>query len=167
MMGNYKLFLTILTFYLLACEICDEWFHFDCVGYIGSMELAESLDFICKFCDSAEGDYGKSQERKKRFGHLFKNFDDSSYNVFSKLWGNKDVVPFDQPEEEKISAEEDNSSRKADKYEGDSTDEPPIQKKLKIDVEPKVLIKQNTQSQDCEAVIPVQFEKDSEVHCDT
>ena len=31
--------------------MCDDWFHFDCVDYIGTVEDAEEINFICPRCE--------------------------------------------------------------------------------------------------------------------
>lgn len=68
-----------------ACEKCDEWYHLECVGFLGTMDDAETLDFVCKFCDISEGDQARSEERKARYGHFFSRFEEPNYDSFKRV----------------------------------------------------------------------------------
>lgn len=35
---------------MFQCEVCGEWYHFRCVGFIGSEEDAREMQFACMKC---------------------------------------------------------------------------------------------------------------------
>ena len=37
---------------MMECEVCYDWFHFSCIGYKGTIEEANKLDFKCKNCST-------------------------------------------------------------------------------------------------------------------
>ena len=39
---------------MLECEKCEEWFHYNCFGFIGSELDASIIEFICPKCISKE-----------------------------------------------------------------------------------------------------------------
>ncbi|EGR27007.1 PHD-finger family protein, putative [Ichthyophthirius multifiliis] len=57
---------------MMACEICNEWFHFKCLGYKGSIEEAEKIQFICTLC------YNKQDQIQQM--KIFNEYKDSFEN---------------------------------------------------------------------------------------
>ena len=41
--NNFLLKLIII----LECEKCEEWFHYECLGFLGTELDASIIDFIC------------------------------------------------------------------------------------------------------------------------
>lgn len=35
---------------MFECEVCGEWYHFKCLGFIGSEEDAQTMEFTCMKC---------------------------------------------------------------------------------------------------------------------
>ena len=35
---------------MLGCDQCDEWFHYTCIGFIGSSDDAAVVNFVCGTC---------------------------------------------------------------------------------------------------------------------
>lgn len=35
---------------MIECEICGEWYHFKCIGFIGTEVEAQNLEFHCMKC---------------------------------------------------------------------------------------------------------------------
>lgn len=35
---------------MFECEVCNEWYHHECIGFVGSEEDAQTLDFHCMKC---------------------------------------------------------------------------------------------------------------------
>ncbi|EAS03088.2 PHD zinc finger protein (macronuclear) [Tetrahymena thermophila SB210] len=52
--------------FMIQCQNCEEWFHFECIGYIGTDTEAEDIDFFCNECD-VDGKLFQSKEEYERF----------------------------------------------------------------------------------------------------
>lgn len=35
---------------MFECEVCGEWYHFKCIGFIGTEEDAQVMEFTCMKC---------------------------------------------------------------------------------------------------------------------
>eukprot|EP00828_Plagiopyla_frontata_P042835 TRINITY_DN651_c0_g1_i11.p1 TRINITY_DN651_c0_g1~~TRINITY_DN651_c0_g1_i11.p1 ORF type:complete len:261 (-),score=68.93 TRINITY_DN651_c0_g1_i11:24-806(-) len=35
---------------MMECELCNGWFHYDCIGFIGTEQQAQTLTFFCEKC---------------------------------------------------------------------------------------------------------------------
>lgn len=55
---------------MMECEKCEEWFHFECIGYIGTSEEAEDINFVCSKCDRKDST-DNIKKRKNMYGDLF------------------------------------------------------------------------------------------------
>ncbi|KAL4445656.1 hypothetical protein ABPG74_006207 [Tetrahymena malaccensis] len=53
--------------FMIQCQNCEEWFHFECIGYIGTDTEAENIDFYCNECDVD----GKQFQNREVYEHLF------------------------------------------------------------------------------------------------
>lgn len=58
-----------------ACEVCEEWFHLECLGFRGTIDEAEKIEFVCKFCDAKEKNEKIRAFRKTAFESLFELYD--------------------------------------------------------------------------------------------
>ena len=57
---------------MISCFVCEEWFHFKCIGFKGSIKDAEGVKFVCKSCDYHQN----LQERINRRNNYMKFFED-------------------------------------------------------------------------------------------
>ena len=55
---------------MLECEVCGEWYHFKCLGFVGSELDAQSMEFSCMKCMKFE-DLNKKDERMQKIFGLF------------------------------------------------------------------------------------------------
>ena len=57
---------------MIACDTCDEWLHFECIGYTGEVEskFSQELKFICPKCDEKDEENIRV-ERRKEYEKLF------------------------------------------------------------------------------------------------
>lgn len=39
---------------ILACDMCENWFHYDCIDFIGTNDDAAVIDFLCIKCEKTE-----------------------------------------------------------------------------------------------------------------
>lgn len=35
---------------MMQCDVCNEWYHHACIGFIGTEEDAQDFDFHCMKC---------------------------------------------------------------------------------------------------------------------
>lgn len=56
---------------MINCFACEEWFHFKCIGFKGSIKDAEGVKFVCKSCDYQQN----LQERINRRNNYMKFFE--------------------------------------------------------------------------------------------
>ena len=35
---------------MLECEVCGEWYHFKCLGFTGTEQDAQNMEFSCMKC---------------------------------------------------------------------------------------------------------------------
>ena len=63
---------------MIECEICNEWYHFGCLGFIGEESDAQGIQFKCMKCMKYEDDVQKD-ERLRKYKHLFRE-DSVLYN---------------------------------------------------------------------------------------
>ncbi len=45
---------------MIECEICDEWYHYKCIGFIGTEADAQTLEFHCMKCMKFQSEEEKS-----------------------------------------------------------------------------------------------------------
>ena len=60
---------------MIECDRCQDWLHFECVGYVGELDSKETLDlkFVCPKCD--ENDEEESRRlRKLEYEPIFKKY---------------------------------------------------------------------------------------------
>lgn len=57
---------------MIACDSCNEWLHFECIGYTGEVEsqFSQELKFICPKCDEKDEENVRA-ERRKEYEKLF------------------------------------------------------------------------------------------------
>lgn len=57
---------------MIACDSCNEWLHFECIGYTGEVEsqFSQELKFICPKCDEKDEENIRA-ERRKEYEKLF------------------------------------------------------------------------------------------------
>ena len=55
---------------MIECEICNEWYHFGCLGFIGQEADAQGIQFKCMKCMKYE-DEAQKMERLDMYRHLF------------------------------------------------------------------------------------------------
>lgn len=56
---------------MIECEICNEWYHFGCLGFIGEESEAQGMEFNCMKCMKFENDEQKKNARINKYRHLF------------------------------------------------------------------------------------------------
>ncbi|CAD8115312.1 unnamed protein product [Paramecium primaurelia] len=59
---------------MMQCEICSEWYHLSCLGFIGSIEEAQKLLFYCFKCE-----YKLNKEQSKYIRRYNQYFCDSTF----------------------------------------------------------------------------------------
>ncbi|CAD8169898.1 unnamed protein product [Paramecium octaurelia] len=59
---------------MMQCEICSEWYHLSCLGFLGSIEEAQKLLFYCFKCEQK---LNKEQNKYKRRYNLY--FGDATF----------------------------------------------------------------------------------------
>ena len=37
--------------YLKGCDFCDNWYHYSCIGFLGTEQDAQALKFVCDKCE--------------------------------------------------------------------------------------------------------------------
>ncbi|KAL4493484.1 hypothetical protein ABPG72_007492 [Tetrahymena utriculariae] len=73
--------------FMIQCQNCEEWFHFECIGYIGTDTEAENIDFCCNECDVD----GKLFQNRQVYEHLF-DPQQALYSTYKQL-KNKIITP--------------------------------------------------------------------------
>ena len=60
---------------MMNCEKCNDWLHFQCIGYLGEVgsKQTEELKFICPNCDEKDGEEER-EIRKKEYDTLFSKY---------------------------------------------------------------------------------------------
>ena len=58
---------------MMCCCICEEWFHFKCIGFKGGINDAENINFVCKACDLHES-FMIRLKRRNNYNNLFENY---------------------------------------------------------------------------------------------
>lgn len=60
---------------MMACDRCEDWLHFECIGYTGEMEskFTQELKFVCPNCDEMDEEEIK-KERRKEYEILFSKY---------------------------------------------------------------------------------------------
>lgn len=84
-------------YYILACDNCNEWFHFECIGFKGNEKQAVNYRFTCCNCENLNhtAKFEKSDkyyEKKKNEinskpeeAHKIKDERNKKLNLMSKL----------------------------------------------------------------------------------
>ena len=54
---------------MIECDVCQEWYHHKCIGFIGSEEDAQNMEFHCMKCMKFESEEEKLSriEKVRRF----------------------------------------------------------------------------------------------------
>ena len=65
---------------MIECEICGEWYHYKCIGFIGTEADAQTLEFHCMKCMKFQSEEEKSPRLQKCI-HMFAT--DSLYLNYS------------------------------------------------------------------------------------
>lgn len=55
---------------MFECQVCGQWYHFKCLGFIGAEEDAQQMEFKCMKCMKFEDDIAKKQ-RLEKYSLLF------------------------------------------------------------------------------------------------
>ncbi|KAL4442844.1 hypothetical protein ABPG74_010733 [Tetrahymena malaccensis] len=66
---------------MMECEKCQEWYHFECIGFKGTIDEADQLNFMCKFCDLKDTE-NERQKRRQIYKDFFINIDAPNYDEF-------------------------------------------------------------------------------------
>jgi len=74
---------------MMCCLICEEWFHFKCIGFQGTIKDAENVKFVCKSCDFHENLQSRVN-RRTNYQDLFENYYDDIEEL--KLNNGKSVL---------------------------------------------------------------------------
>lgn len=70
---------------MMACDKCDDWMHFDCIGYQGEVEseFTKGIKFICMNCDLKDDEETRSL-RKMEYEKLFVKYYQCQENILEK-----------------------------------------------------------------------------------
>lgn len=70
---------------MMACDKCDDWMHFDCIGYQGDVEseLTKGIKFICMNCDLKD-DEETRRLRKQEYEKLFVKYYQCQESIVEK-----------------------------------------------------------------------------------
>lgn len=55
---------------MMQCEICEEWYHFKCIGFIGTEDEASKVNFDCPQCEEFQ-DAAVIEERREKFKEFY------------------------------------------------------------------------------------------------
>jgi len=60
---------------MIACDKCNDWLHFECIGYLGEVEskFSQELKFVCPRCDEKDEENVRI-ERRKEYDKLFSKY---------------------------------------------------------------------------------------------
>lgn len=58
---------------MISCFVCEEWFHFKCIGFKGSIKDAEGVKFVCKSCDEHQN-LQQRRNRRNDYSRFFENY---------------------------------------------------------------------------------------------
>ncbi|EAS02021.2 PHD zinc finger protein (macronuclear) [Tetrahymena thermophila SB210] len=84
---------------MMECEKCQEWYHFECIGFKGTIDEADQLNFVCKFCDLKD-DENQRQKRRQIYKDYFINIDTPNYDDFKDAFNKKQNQEQQQQQEE-------------------------------------------------------------------
>ena len=54
---------------MMQCDVCNEWYHHACIGFVGNEEDAQELDFHCMKCMKFEP--AETREARLEVGRRF------------------------------------------------------------------------------------------------
>lgn len=59
---------------MIECEVCSEWFHFKCIGFIGQEKDANNVEFNCYRCERYQKPEEIAERRLKYKAYYDPNF---------------------------------------------------------------------------------------------